>query len=176
MKNITRTLAALLTLTLVLCLCLPGCGPKDKGPLRICLDLDIRDTMVNQATHDFEKILETLAESGGAQEFEIELVPPEGEERMGALTRLHTEIMSGEGPDLFIINSGWQDDLVFPYPEKAARNGLLLNLDKLMEKSQYTDWDQQVQTVLNAGKTEKGQYIIPLSYPVSYTHLRAHET
>ena len=164
MKNITRTLAALLTLALIMALCLPGCGQKDTGPLRICLDLDIRDTMVNQATHDFEKILETLAESGGAQEFEIELVPPEGEERMGALTRLHTQILSGDGPDLFIINSGWQDDLVFPYPEKAARNGLLLNLDKLMEKSQYTDWDQQVQTVLNAGKTEKGQFIIPLSY------------
>lgn len=164
MKNVKRTLTALLTLALIMALCLPGCGPKDKGPLRICLDLDIRDTMVNQATHDFEKILETLAESGGAQEFEIELVPPEGEERMGALTRLHTQILSGDGPDLFIINSGWQDDLVFPYPEKAARNGLLLNLDKLMEKSQYTDWDQQVQTVLNAGKTEKGQFIIPLSY------------
>lgn len=164
MKNITRTLTALLTLALIMALCLPGCGPKDKGPLRICLDLDIRSTQANQATHDFEKLLETLEESGGAQEFEIELVPLEGEERMGALTRLHTEIMSGEGPDLFIINSGWQDDLVFPYPEKAARNGLLLNLDKLMEKSQYADWDQQVQTILNAGKTEKGQYIIPLSY------------
>ena len=164
MKNTKRTLAVLLVLTLVLTLCLPGCGQKDTGPLRICLDLDIRSTQVNQATYDFEAILEKLAESGGAEEFEIELVPPEGEERMGALTRLHTQILSGNGPDLFIINSGWQDDLVFPYPEKAARNSLLLNLDKLMEKSQYTDWDQQVQTVLNAGKTEKGQFIIPLSY------------
>ena len=79
MKNTKRTLAVLLVLTLVLTLCLPGCGQKDTGPLRICLDLDIRSTQVNQATYDFEAILEKLAESGGAEEFEIELVPPEGE-------------------------------------------------------------------------------------------------
>lgn len=164
MKNIKCTLSLMLALTLALTLCLSGCGPKETGPLRICLDLDLRSTQINQAAHEFESILESLAESDGLGEFEIELVPTEGEERMGALTRLHTEIMSGEGPDLFIINSGWQDDLVFPYPEMAARNGLLLNLDKLMEKSKYTEWDKQVQTVLNAGRTDKGQFLIPLSY------------
>lgn len=164
MKNIRRTGALLLALTLALTLCLSGCGPKDAGPLRICLDLDLRSTQINRAAHEFELMLQSLSESDGLGEFEIELVPPEGEERMGALTRLHTEIMSGEGPDLFIINSGWQDDLVFPYPEMAARNGLLLNLDKLMEKSKYTQWDKQVQTILNAGRTDKGQFLIPLSY------------
>lgn len=164
MKNIRRTGALLLALTLALTLCLSGCGPKDAGPLRICLDLDLRSTQINRATHEFELMLQSLSESDGLGEFEIELVPPEGEERMGALTRLHTQILSGEGPDLFIINSGWQDDLVFPYPEMAARNGLLLNLDKLMEKSKYTQWDKQVQTILDAGKTDKGQFLIPLSY------------
>lgn len=160
----TKKHAALILCALLLLLPFSGCAPKDTGPLRICVDLDLNSNMAVKARSSFESFMKAVAEAGGPQEVELEFVPPEGEERMGALTRLHTEVMSGDAPDLFIINSGWQDDLIFPYPEKSARNGIFLNLDKLMEKSRFTDWSQQVQTVLNAGKTDKGQYLIPLTY------------
>lgn len=159
-----KKLTALLLCAIMLFMPLSGCGPKETGPLRVCLDMDLVSADSSKAKNEFELLMEELAKKGGPEEYELEFVPTDGEERMGALTRLHTEIMSGNGPDLFIVLTGWQDELLFPYPEKSARNGLFLNLDKLMEKSQYTDWDQQFQTVLNAGKTEKGQFIVPLSY------------
>lgn len=163
MKSL-KNLFTLMLCALLLLLPFSGCAPKEAGPLRICLDLDLNSAQAAKVKFEFESFMKTVAGLGGPEDVELEFVPTGGEERMGALTRLHTEVMSGNGPDLFIINSGWQDDLIFPYPEKSARNGIFLNLDKLMERSQFTDWSQQVQTVLNAGKTDKGQYLIPLTY------------
>lgn len=163
MKNLEKLFIFMLC-WLMLLLPLSGCGPRDAGPLRICLDLDLNAASATKAKFEFESFMKTIAGLGGPEEVEIEFVPLEGEERMGALTRLRTEIMGGNAPDLFIVNSGWQDDLIFPYPEKAARNGIFLNLDELMEKSRFTDWGRQVKPVLDAGKTEKGQYLVPLTY------------
>lgn len=162
----------LLLCALFLLLSFSACAPQETGPLRICVDLGLNnaaDTL--KVGYEFESLLKVIAEKGGpaVEDMEVEIVPANGEERKGALTRLHTEIMGGKGPDLFIIGFGWQDDLLFPYPEKSARNGIFLNLDKLMEKSQFTQWDQQVQPILDAGKTEKGQYLIPLSYQFNMT-------
>lgn len=159
-----KKLTALLLCAVILLMPLSGCGPKDTGPLRVCLDLGLDGREMANAEYDFDALMKTVAQLGGAQEYEVEFVPTEGEERMGALTRLRAEMMSGSGPDLILTCYGWQEELLFPYPEKSARNGLFLNLDKYMEKSELTDWDQQVQPVMNAGRTEKGQFIIPLSY------------
>lgn len=38
-----------------------------------------------------------------------------------------------------------------------------------MKDSRFTQWDQKVQTILDAGKTEKGQYLIPLTYQFNMT-------
>ena len=74
--------------------------------------------------------------------------------------------MSGTGPDVFILASG---DLI-PYPEEAMENGLFLPLDTYMENSsRFTNWDDQQQTVLAAGRNEEGQQIIPLSYTFPVT-------
>lgn len=163
MKN-AKKFAALLLCAVMLLMPLSGCGPKAAGPLRICLDLGLDGADASKAEYAFDSLMKTVAQLGGAQEYEVEFVPSEGEERMGALTRLRAEIMGGSGPDLILTCYGWQEELLFPYPEKSARNGLFLNLDKYMEKSELTDWDQQVQPVMNAGRTEKGQFIVPLSY------------
>lgn len=159
-----KKLAALLLCALTLLLPLSACGPKPSGPLRVCLDLGLDGMDSNKAESAFKTLMETVASMGGPEEYELELVPPEGEERMGALTRLRAEIMGGSGPDLIMTCYASKEGLLFPYPEKSAGNGLFLNLDKYMEKSEITEWDQQIQPVLNAGRTEKGQFIIPLSY------------
>lgn len=147
-----------------------GCGGQEAGPLRVCLDLGLTNGAdISKAERQFDALLKLVSEQDGPQDVEVEFVPAEGEDRKGALTRLHTEIMSGKGPDLFIVRAGFQEDLLFPYPEKSAKNGLFLNLDKLMAKSQFTEWDQQVQPILEAGKTEKGQFLIPLTYQFNMT-------
>lgn len=166
-----KRICTALLLALILMLPLTACKQQEAGPLRILVDLDNRSNQV-ALEHEIDKLLEMAKENGCTEEIEVEYVPEKGEERKGALTRLRTEVMAGRGPDLFLISEQFFGDPLFPYPEKSMLNGLFLSLDKYMEKSQFTQWDQQNQTILSAGKTDKGQQIIPLTYSVLVTCFR----
>ena len=97
---------ALFILILVLALVLPaftGCAEKEAGPLRICLDLASSGKGVN-VKQDFYDIYATLQSAGRLEEVEVECLPAEGPERETAIDRIRTELMSGRGPDVFIVN------------------------------------------------------------------------
>lgn len=175
-------LTALLLAAAMLCVLLPSCSlQKEAGPLRILLDVSER-TVHNPTDFVFDKLLEEIAEAGGPTEVEVEYLPRTGAERETAITRLRTEIMAGEGPDLFIISSKYwwdgespEDGPLFPIPEKAIVNGLFMPLDKYMEKAQFAQWDDFNQTVMEVGRTEKGQMLVPLSYTFPITCFRQTE-
>ena len=113
----------------------------------------------------------------------LEILPPpqdweghsNGTARGAALTRLRTEIMSGEGPDVFLMrytpysgidgNDYENTDFLFRYPEKAMETGLFLPLDEYIENNaELAEWDKLTQPVLDAGRNEEGLQIIPLNY------------
>ena len=137
--------------------------PDAKDSLRILVDLLQDDILEKENLYNFAF---SLQESGGLENFIIEVLPDTGAERETAVARLRTEIMAGTGPDVFIIAS----DGLIPYPEEAMENGVFLPLDTYMENSsRFTNWDDQQQTVLAAGRNEEGQQIIPLSYTFPVT-------
>lgn len=54
---------------------------------------------------------------------------------------------------------------LFEFPQKSMENGLFLPLDDYMENhAQFADWDKQEQVILEAGRNDEGQQIIPLDY------------
>lgn len=138
--------------------------PDAKDALRIFVDFRSDGEIEKIALHNFAF---SLQESGGLKNFVIERLPLTGAERMTTIQRLRTEIMAGAGPDVFILAAGtWETGEEFiPYPEKVLENCVFLPLDDYMENySQFTNWDDQQQVVLAAGRNEEGQQIIPLSY------------
>lgn len=173
-RLIAFVLAAALLLTL-----LPSCGsPEETGPLRILLDVDDR-TVYNSTDYVFEKLLEEIAQAEGPADAEVEYLPRTGIERETAISRLRTEVMAGEGPDLFLISTNYwwdgkspQDGPLFPIPEKAMVNGLFMPLDKYIEKAKFAMWGDFHQTVMEVGQTEKGQVLVPLSYTFPITCFR----
>lgn len=119
--------------------------------------------------------LSRVADLGGPEDIEIEVLPESGVEREAKLTRLRTEIMAGEGPDIFIMacDTGTSSDgvdVLFPIPEKAMESGLFLTLDEYIENAQFMEWDKLTPAVMEAGRNEYGQQILPLTYtfPVTF--------
>ena len=147
-----------------------GCAGKKSAPLRICVDLGLTHAGASSVSSAVYDLIAPLESSGKIPNIEVEYIPREGSERESALKRLRVELMSGEGPDVFIMEcvAGthlYGGDALFPMPEKAMEAGIFLPLDDYIENcSEYADWDQFTQVVLDAGKNEEGQQIIPIVY------------
>lgn len=163
-----------------------GSKSTSDEPLRICLDLAYLGVENESPEYSYENAVEGAAQGlmmevvarGGADDYVIEVIPKEEAARKSMLTKLRTEIMSGEGPDVFIMGCNTSrfeaKDMLFPIPEKAMQNGLFLPLDELMaDRTQHTEWDKLQQTVLKAGCNDEGQLIVPIAYTVPVTFFRS---
>ena len=140
-------------------------------PLRLCADFGVGHVLDPSGGQEgaVKAFLRSVADRGGPTDVEIELIPWSGSERQTALNRIRVELMSGQGPDIFITNcisSGYasEDQALFQYPEQAMRRVLFLKLDDYIENAQFAEWDRMTPAVMDAGKWEDGQYLLPLGY------------
>ena len=161
-------------------------GESSSGrPLRVLLDQDANGVASVQGITDedmAEDLLERVKKLGGPTDIEVEIVPNgfmgHKEERQTALTRTRVELMSGAGPDVFIStairpDSSAQSQALFQFPEQAMRRGLFLKLDEYIENAQFMEWDKLNPTIMDAGKIESGQYLLPLVYTFPLTYFRS---
>lgn len=98
---------------------------------------------------------------------EIESILTSGEERETVLERVRSQIMAGEGPDVYIMS--WYTPL-FSDVEHSMHNGGFQDItayydaDDKLQKSRFS------QSVMDAGVVDGKRYILPLYYniPVLY--------
>ena len=182
MKRKIALLMALLCLTIVL---LPGCK-EDKGQSSSRRDtqktadkmeettgLKTVSILVDLADGTAEEITKTLNKVPGFGEDFIEVLPPlfQKQDRDNIMTRVRTEIMAGKGPDLFLCShrlygydAGPDDMPFFKFPVQAMSNRIFLPLDDYIEEAGNIDWDSMQPVVMEAGRNQEGQQIVPLSY------------
>lgn len=172
-----RTLALVLALTMALALMLPGCGEKSAAPLRVCVDVGGPNASVN-----FDNLLKTIADYGGPGDVEVEYVPQEGGDRESAIKRLKTELMSGAGPDLFIVETyggpggrTMYNKPMFPIPEQMIERRVFLPLDEYIEKARFAEWDQLTPKVMEAGRGSEGQILVPIAYTLPLSCYRTED-
>lgn len=89
--------------------------------------------------------------------------------RKAEVTKIKTEIMSGEGSDLFLLHSGrsyvcGNTDNLFEDLEKTARTGVFENLSVLFEGENAVDSEEYYEFALEAGRIEGKQIFLPLSF------------
>ncbi len=161
MKKIICILLVLLMFTAAF----SGCA-REPGTLQILVDLGSVDTSyVEAALTDLKSFVVNTAEIP-EEDFVFECLPLKGPERETVLERIRTEIMSGEGPNLFIVqtHSSLWEPLLFEMPEKAMELGFFLPLDEYIANAEYAEWDKFTPTIMEIGRNEEGQLLIPLAY------------
>jgi len=151
-----------------------GHPENETKPLVICVDIQSYNLEA-----EIMDLIVPLQTSGKLGEVQVEYLSVEGGTRASAINRIRTEIMSGAGPDLFIIkntNYFGKEEPIFPMPEKVMEAGLLLPLDPYIQNNtEYAEWDKLTQSVMEAGKNEEGQQIIPLAYTMPALFYRAED-
>ena len=86
------------------------------------------------------------------------------ENQDNAYTKMLTEVMAGEGPDLFFLEQGIMDI------EKMVRRGVFADMEPYFEADNF-DWSGYNQAVMDAGVWDGQRLVIPLEYqlPILYT-------
>ena len=129
--------------------------------LVICTDEVYKDT-VEALAEDWQKMKNGL-------DVEIISIPQDAALAETKITELRTEIMSGAGPDVFIMGSNINTtdsdtSVLFPNPEKTMHSNFFLPLDDYIDNAQYMNPDNWNQKIMSAGKTEEGQMTLPIAY------------
>lgn len=139
----------------------------DPNALRICLDVgqELAYTERHRTILEVD-LTNAIKAAGGPENIVFDQIPFEGSEREITLERIRTEIMAGEGPDVFIVGSS---NALFQIPEKAMQEGVFLTLDEYIQNAELADWDSLTQPVLEAGRTEEGQQLVPMMYTLPVT-------
>lgn len=112
-------------------------------------------------------------------EFELLREEPARSQRIESL---RVEVMAGQGPDLFLMDCYYNTlsscsiyeasvQSLFPFPEQARDNHLFLPLDEYIENAQFMDFDRLMPQIMEAGRGEEGQTILPLQYDFSVMFL-----
>ena len=157
-----------------------GNSSEDGSPaVKVLVDLDCTRYGSGEAGYNAMTELIYQIKANNGPKIEIEYVPHTGTERDSKITALQTQIMAGEGPDLYIIACSSPDSInirnnpehpfLFPYVQSVMRQNLFLPLDDYIENAHFMEWDKLTPAVMEAGKTEQGQMVLPLSYDFEAT-------
>lgn len=194
-KKKWKKVLSLLMALLVICLPLASCqnGEKEDSasseasgesessegtePLRVVTDLGwwakwySGKSEALEGQKVFQQIIDHYGGTPNGMKVELEVLPTtESGEYESALTHLRTEIMTGGGPDVFLLSGfgsctdGLPDDTLFPNPEHAMCSNLFLKLDDYLENAQFMEFDLLDPVVMAAGRNEDGQFILPMLY------------
>lgn len=170
-----KKLICLLLTLVVLLSCFCSCKPESK---EVTLTLLVEESFLNVAEKELVELVDYLYPE---ITLEFTTLPVDGTKRDAALQNIRTEIMAGSGPDIFILSTWNQQMLtwgaaifdeiprvepVFKSIDDAMNNGVFLNLDKYIEKSEFIDLEDHVEIIMKAGRNEYGQMVMPIHYSV----------
>jgi len=177
-KNLLMILLLLLS-----SMVLVSCGSESSKPLRICFDigsiLDDADgsSLQESVVQGFVDDIKLYAKQyDGPEEIEVEVIPSSRDmatERAAMLQRIRTEIMTGSGPDVFIVRCEGhgmyqiESTRLFPYPQKAIEGDFFLPLDKMLPSMQFTVWEDLHSNIMNGGRNQRDEQVVfPMTFAV----------
>lgn len=182
-----------LFLTLALMPGLLGCG-REAPPKKLWVVTE--ETEQNGMNEQAEQVAAVFEAAHPGFSVEIEKLPTEPTERELKLKQLRTAIMSGKGPDVFLLPScnanewgttSWfrseprtaQEVLepLFADPVLSMRNGLFYDIAPFYDADDNLGKDALEPTVMEAGTLNGGRYLLPLRYdfPVLFADVEAVE-
>lgn len=160
-------------------LCLTGCNGQEEAEqvLWVVTEKSNSDGMNLQA----EIIAERMEEAYPGLTVNLEILPTDDAERELRLNHLRVEIMSGNGPDIYLLPTG--NVLTYDRGGSLARKMLTETIEPLfsdatqamyngvfLDVSGYYDADQNIRKdllkteVMDAGTLGEARYILPLRY------------
>lgn len=176
MKRIVEILGLILILLILLLLRLGACGsPEYSGqPLELWLVTEqSRGGGMNQQA---EMMMERFREIYPNVTIRLDILPQNEESRTAYLKKIRSEIMSGGGPDLYLMPTYEQlypegatasttfMEPLFPSVPKQMYNGIFTDISQYYDADEALGKDGLVTGVMDAGVMDGARYVLPLRY------------
>ena len=139
---------------------------EDENVLRIVTDKSEKFT-----TNDLlNSLIKDFSESHPEVTVKLEILPEDLEERAIRLESIRAEIMSGDGPDVFLfptanIGNRWKG-LLFPDVAQSMHNGIFADISTFYDVDDELNKDQLHSTIMEAGVLNGERYVLPLWYSI----------
>ena len=171
MKKIIRILILVLIL-----LTLVGCGRKEYNGEPLELWLVTEESRSGGMNAQAEMVMEQFKELYPNVTIRMDILPQSEESRSAYLKKIRSEIMSGGGPDLYLMPTyamGYPEDVrsSTPYMEplfasvpKQMYNGIFTDISQYYDADDALGKDGLVTGVMDAGVMDDARYVLPLWY------------
>ena len=152
----------LLAVLLMAMFILSGCKKEEDAALSVCVEASLESYA--------KDLIDTWQVLHKGKVAELIVIPSEPDEANVVISQIKTEIMSGAGPDVFILsgvrNPAMPDEtpMLFENPEKLLYSDVFLPLDTYISNAQYMNYEGLNQTIFQVGKTNEGQVLMPLMF------------
>lgn len=182
-----RFLSLLVSLA-VLCLMFASCKSEEKDPVSTVKREHDPNTLwvvsehslgVNGSRGDNSPVFSALTRvvafyqtSHPGSKVDLQMIPAEGSEREIVLQSLRTQIMSGDGPDVFLLPSGsvpgsmgqQEQDGLFRDVEVCMRNGNFADLSAYYDADTELNKEELQQEIMDAGCYDGKRYVLPIRW------------
>ena len=172
-----------LVAVLLMALCLGGCTRHvtSKNPVLWVLTEESHSDGMN---YQAQMAIEAFAESHPEVTVNLEILPLDDESRQARMKRLRTQIMSGKGPDVYLLPTGsqvilrkWDEPLYVPIDPLFHDVTHAMELGTFFDLSALYDADTALNTsalkpeIMEAGCRDGHRWVLPLRFdiPVIYT-------
>lgn len=126
-------------------------------------------------THEND-ITRLAEEIYGDLNVEFFVLSEDAQEHETQISSLRVEIMAGGGPDGYLFSSPTSNltfngegrpAALFPDVQRTMQSGAFLPLDDYIKESEYLRPEDHFAPVFDAGKTDEGQVVLPITYYAS---------
>ena len=140
--------------------------------LTVCMESSVGLTNAEKGT-TMENSIQSIAQYYTASvnpdvTFEFVTLTADQEERSNRIDQLQTEMMAGQGPDIFILpcddGFGFNETRLIENVEKGMVTGLFADLSQLYDQDETLEKDLLLEKVMDAGMMDGKRYILPLRY------------
>lgn len=190
MQNKIRKMIAVIFPIMLLISLLTGCGivsepiESTQGKIDIIQEkvetsIDGEELWVLTVNSGMKRIIEKVAERFEEEHSDVTIKithgPENGEETDVWLEQLRTQIMAGEGPDLFLLPA---ENISSASPIQDAnqfmRAGLCLDITDYYNNDEELSKSAFSSAVMDAGVVDGTRYVLPLrfNFPVIYAHVQ----
>ena len=189
------TWAAMAIILALFLLILVGCNEiNDDGPITLRILSNANTSMSSSSgaygmDYEIRRLIQEYEAVHENVTIELEFLPASDEERATRIEQLRTEIMAGNGPDIFLMSpykleqvgyNSYQTELdegLFSDVEQSMHNGLFYDISALYDADDELNIQELATGVMNAGVIDGARYMLPLryTYPVIYADKEALE-